>query len=249
MRAVTDARNPGRLTSSRRLLNVVVWSEHGGARSWRRVTMSGSYELANRAEGFGSLVGWNARLETFFLIVYRHERSSENIGPAEMLFGTSPRELPTIECLDRACFMHGQISPCVRDALGADQTACGPFDSRSLESSARTFEEGLLCLQAEDLARGRRHLTLVHDLPTEGEALDAFHVRVAQRLRGCWYRIASGPRWHTLTIDGDGQTAIIGDLVRLIAPISQPDWRMYETNRPNDARFPRAIGHDPHGWR
>lgn len=66
--------------------------------------------------------------------------------------------------------------------------------------------DGLLVAEAEELAHGRRHLTLIHGLPDDaeaGEVLDDFYDAVLDIADAAeWSRVQRMPEWLTIAVAG-----------------------------------------------
>lgn len=81
--------------------------------------------------------------------------------------------------------------------------------------------EGLLIAEAEELAMGRAHLTIVHGEPTdiaEAEDLNDFYDTVAQIVEDAgWSRLSGGCTYLTVAIAGECRTdwlARVSDITR-----------------------------------
>jgi hypothetical protein len=81
--------------------------------------------------------------------------------------------------------------------------------------------EELLVAEAEELAAGRRHLTIVHREPTdiaEAEQLNDFYDTVEELVDEAeWSRLSGGPDYLTVTVAGAGRDdwlTRIGDVAR-----------------------------------
>jgi hypothetical protein len=79
--------------------------------------------------------------------------------------------------------------------------------------------EGLLVAEAEELAMGRRHLTIAHGEPTdiaEAEALNDFYNAVAEIAEEAeWSRLRGGRDYLTITVSGARRDEVLGELVEI----------------------------------
>ena len=93
--------------------------------------------------------------------------------------------------------------------------------------------QDLVTCEAEELARGRRHLTIVHGAPRDLAAatlLDDVYdtVRSIAGLAS-WSRLAGGEDYLTITVAGDCRDAVLGRVVELIRREHPTDWPIYES--------------------
>lgn len=102
--------------------------------------------------------------------------------------------------------------------------------------------EGLLTAEAEELAIGRAHLTIVHGEPTdiaEAEELNDFYDSVEQLVEKAeWSRLAGGSDYLTVTLAGPGHIdwlACVSDDARRR---SDGRWQIIEA-----PRCPATAGH------
>lgn len=90
--------------------------------------------------------------------------------------------------------------------------------------------EGLLLAEAEELAVGRRHLTIIHGEPTdiaEAEALNGFYDTVGEIVATAeWSRLTGGTSHLTVTVAGSSRDDDVGLVVDAARTIGAAGWRI-----------------------
>jgi hypothetical protein len=98
--------------------------------------------------------------------------------------------------------------------------------------------EELLLTEAEELAGGRRHLTIVHGEPAdmaEAEELNDFYDTVEELVDGAeWSRLSGGPDYLTVTIAGAGREQWLARIADLAPDRASGRWLIIES-------APRAV--------
>lgn len=83
------------------------------------------------------------------------------------------------------------------------------------------LENDLLIAEAEELAQGRRHVTIVHGEPrdlAESSEFDALYdVLFGIAERSGWHRIRGSRSWVTVTLAGEGRDATLLEIEHLAA--------------------------------
>lgn len=79
--------------------------------------------------------------------------------------------------------------------------------------------DDLVAAEAEELAMGRQHLTIVHGEPTDiamAEALSGFYAEIESIARTAgWSRLAGGTDYLTVTIAGAGRDEMLSSVVEV----------------------------------
>jgi len=96
--------------------------------------------------------------------------------------------------------------------------------------------QDLVTCEAEELARGRRHVTIVHGVPCDlatATLLDDVYdtVRAIAGLAS-WSRLAGGENYLTITVAGECRDSVLGRVVDLIRREHPTDWPIYESPIP-----------------
>lgn len=101
----------------------------------------------------------------------------------------------------------------------------------------RDLIESLIVAEAEELALGRRHLTIVHGAPEtllESEALDAFYDRLFELIDSAeWSRVRGNDEFVTVTLGGPDADGVLLDVVELAHCASPGTWKILERPYPN----------------
>lgn len=96
----------------------------------------------------------------------------------------------------------------------------------------RLLEQDLLVAEAEEVALGRRHLTIVHGEPLdpdEAADLDAFYDAVFEVVEAAeWCRVRGTLDWVTVTVAGARRDDVLIDVVHLVSG----RWRLVESPVP-----------------
>lgn len=96
----------------------------------------------------------------------------------------------------------------------------------------------LLLAEAEELAAGRRHLTIVHGEPAdmaEAEELNDFYDTVEQLVDEAeWSRLSGGPDYLTVTVAGAGREEWLARIADHVSDRESEHWLIVET-------APRAL--------
>jgi hypothetical protein len=106
---------------------------------------------------------------------------------------------------------------------------------RSTPGERGTWSE-LAVLEAEELAHGRRHLTIVHGDPTQVAAsrnLSEFYKELRRLAAGCeWVRVRGNAEYVTVTVGGAGADEQVA-LFEAAAAFADPgDWRIVASALP-----------------
>lgn len=95
--------------------------------------------------------------------------------------------------------------------------------------------DGLLVAEAEELAAGRRHLTIVHGEPAdaaEAEELNDFYDEIEHVLvEAEWGRLAGGPDYLTVTIAGDCRDDLLARITDIVRRVSDWSWGVLDAPR------------------
>lgn len=95
--------------------------------------------------------------------------------------------------------------------------------------------DGLLVAEAEEIAAGRRHLTIVHGEPTdpaEAEDLNDFYDEVEEIVDEAeWGRLAGGVDFLTVTIAGAYRNDLIAHVTDVARCRSEDRWLLVEAPR------------------
>lgn len=101
----------------------------------------------------------------------------------------------------------------------------------------RDLIESLIIAEAEELTRGRRHLTIVHGAPAtvgDSEMLDAFYDEVfAMAELADWARVRGTEEFVTVTVDGPGADLLLLDIVELARRRNPGGWQIIDRPFPN----------------
>lgn len=94
----------------------------------------------------------------------------------------------------------------------------------------------LLLAEAEEVAAGRRHLTIVHGAPAdiaEAEELNDFYDTVAEIVEATdWSRLAGGPSYLTVTVAGAARDEWLVGITDLGRHRAEGRWHIIETPQP-----------------
>ncbi len=92
--------------------------------------------------------------------------------------------------------------------------------------------DGLLVAEAQEIAAGRRHLTIVHGEPTdaaEAEDLNDFYDEVEAIVDGAeWGRLAGGPGHLTVTLAGPGRDEWLAQIAERTRKRAAAPWPVLE---------------------
>ena len=98
----------------------------------------------------------------------------------------------------------------------------------------RDLVESLIIAEAEELALGRRHLTIVHGAPdtvAHSETLDVFYDQVfATTDLAEWARVRGTEEFVTVTVDGTGAEQLLLDIAEVAHRADPGGWQV--TDRP-----------------
>ena len=104
--------------------------------------------------------------------------------------------------------------------------------SRTDELRRRELVESLIVAEAEEIALGRRHLTVVHGAPgtmADSAALDAFYDKVfSVSGLAAWSRVRGTEEFVTVTIGGTGMARLLLELLELAHRADPGTWRVLE---------------------
>jgi hypothetical protein len=96
--------------------------------------------------------------------------------------------------------------------------------------------DDLVAAEAEELAEGRRHLTIVHGEPTDivaAEALDDFYDAVAAIARTAeWSRLSGGTDYLTITLAGPRRDEMLATMAELGHRSAPDHWHLLATPSP-----------------
>lgn len=133
------------------------------------------------------------------------------------------------------------------DGLGGfvSTTTYNPFGWRLAEIAdpstddlrRRDLVESLIVAEAEELALGRRHLTIVHGAPAtvaDGDVLDAFYNEVfAIAELADWARVRGTEEFVTVTVGGSSADQLLLDIVELARRTNPGSWQVMDRPFPN----------------
>lgn len=105
-------------------------------------------------------------------------------------------------------------------------------DPRTEDLRRQDLIESLIVAEAEELALGRRHLTVFHGSPetlVESETLDAFYDEVfAVAEAAGWSRVRGTEEFVTVTLGGAGADERLLDVVELVHRANPGGWKVME---------------------
>lgn len=91
----------------------------------------------------------------------------------------------------------------------------------------------LLVDEAQELAWGRRHLSVVHGQigdEAAAETLDDIVCALLDLVDGRWHRFGGIPDHHfTLTVEGPGADRLLADAIDLVVALRLPGWQVTDT--------------------
>jgi len=98
------------------------------------------------------------------------------------------------------------------------------------------YVEALLIQEAEELAWGRHHITIIHGPfvdEIERDLVDELYATILERLDTTeWYRVGGHPDHHiTVTLEGALAEAKLAGIADLAARINPGDWRLVDSAR------------------
>ena len=98
------------------------------------------------------------------------------------------------------------------------------------------LEESLLVCEAEEIAVGRRHLTIVHGTPCdldESRQLDRFYDVVSGiTSRAEWARVRGGDEYVTITIGGPSADELLSSVAAAADRVNPGGWTVTESPYP-----------------
>ncbi len=110
-------------------------------------------------------------------------------------------------------------------------------DSHTDELRRRDLIESLIIAEAEELALGRRHLTIVHGAPAtvaDNGTLDAFYDRVfAVADLAEWSRVRGTEGFVTVALGGSDAEQLLLDIVEIARRANPGSWRVMDRPFPN----------------
>ena len=124
--------------------------------------------------------------------------------------------------------------------MSTTPTTYNPFGWRLAEIADRRTDdlrrqdliESLIIAEAEELALGRRHLTVVHgapETPSESEALDVFYDQVFIVSEAAeWSRVRGTEEFVTVTLGGAGAEERLLDVIELAHRANPGGWIVME---------------------
>lgn len=109
-------------------------------------------------------------------------------------------------------------------------------DSTTTERERSRLREELLMWEAEELAHGRRHLTVVHGAPDDRDAdrqLSRFYATLARLAAACaWARVRGTAEFVTVTVAGPDADAHIGLFAQAAHAASSDGWTIVDKAYP-----------------
>ena len=110
-------------------------------------------------------------------------------------------------------------------------------DPRTDDLRRQDLIESLIVVEAEELALGRRHLTVFHGAPgtlVDSETLDAFYDEVFAVAEAAeWSRVRGTEGFVTVTLGGAGAEVRLLDVVELAHRANPGGWMVVERPFPN----------------
>lgn len=119
-------------------------------------------------------------------------------------------------------------------------TTYNPFGWRLIEIAdpltddlrRRDLVESLIIAEAEELALGRRHLTIVHGAPAsvaDSQTLDAFYDQIfAVAEMAEWVRVRGTEEFVTVTLRGSDAEQLLLDVVELAHRCNPGSWQVMD---------------------
>jgi hypothetical protein len=105
-------------------------------------------------------------------------------------------------------------------------------DASTGDLRRRDLVESLIIAEAEELARGRRHLTIVHGAPdtiADGATLDAFYDQLFALVEFAeWARVRGTEEFVTVTVGGAGAEQLLLQIVDVAHRADPGDWQVMD---------------------